>query len=218
MKIINYYDYLIIIIIKDKNFFVTFFNNDHKYTQYLELLEKNGLIESKYLYGKNNIFFSPINRNISIKNKSFEFVLNKYQKVYRHLYSQHIFQKNSLYKCYLYMKMLFSEEFNYMPQTFYFPEEEKLINKTFHNYSINVDDLWLVKPSSNGEGKGIFFFLKNIQFREYIITKYITKVNLIDGKKYDLRLYVLVPNLKPLRIYFYKEGIVRIASEKYSLI
>ena len=94
---------------KDKNFFVTFFNNDHKYTQYLELLEKNGLIESKYLYGKNNIFFSPINRNISIKNKSFEFVLNKYQKVYRHLYSQHIFQKNSVYKCYLYMKMLFSE-------------------------------------------------------------------------------------------------------------
>ena len=50
-----------------------------------------------------------------------------------------------------------------------------------------------------------------------IITKYITNLNLIYNKKYDLRLYVLVSGLRPLRIYFYKEGLVRIASEKYSL-
>ena len=59
--------------------------------------------------------------------------------------------------------------------------------------------------------------IRNNKFKEYVITKYITNVHLINGKKYDLRLYVLIPCLKPLRIYFYKEGLVRIASEKYSL-
>ena len=46
---------------------------------------------------------------------------------------------------------------------------------------------------------------------------YITNIHLIKGKKYDLRLYALITGLKPLRIYFYKEGLVRIAAEKYSL-
>ena len=68
-----------------------------------------------------------------------------------------MFQKNSLYKCYLEKKKSFFEDFNYMPQTCYFPEEKKLIYNTFKNYSINLNDLWLVKPSSSGEGKGMCF-------------------------------------------------------------
>ena len=57
--------------------------------------------------------------------------------------------------------------------------------------------------------------LDNITLNEYIITKYITNLNLIKGKKYDLRLHVLITGLKPLRIYLSDEGFVRIASEKY---
>ena len=50
-----------------------------------------------------------------------------------------------------------------------------------------------------------------------VITKYVKKPHLIDGKKYDLRVYILVTGLSPLRIYIYKEGLVRIASETYNL-
>ena len=40
---------------------------------------------------------------------------------------------------------------------------------------------------------------------------------MINNKKYDLRLHVLVSGLKPLRIYLNKEFIVRISTKDFSL-
>ena len=35
--------------------------------------------------------------------------------------------------------------------------------------------------------------------------------------QYDLRVYVVVTCLNPLRVYLYEEGLVRFASERFSL-
>jgi tubulin polyglutamylase TTLL4 len=49
-----------------------------------------------------------------------------------------------------------------------------------------------------------------------IVQRYIAKPHLINGTKYDLRIYVLMTSLHPLRIYLYDEGLVRFASNKYA--
>ena len=127
--------------------------------------------------------------------------------------------KDSLYFNYKEMKKEYNEDYNYMSETYYYPDDKKIIREKFENYTLNKDDLWLVKPSHNSGGKGIEILesLKKIKLTDFLLNKYITNLDLINNKKYDLRLYILVTGLMPLRIYFYQEGLVRIAANNFTL-
>ena len=52
--------------------------------------------------------------------------------------------------------------------------------------------------------------------RPLIVQKYVAKPHLINNTKYDLRIYVLLTSLSPLRIFLYDDGLVRFASNTYS--
>ncbi|KAH9280727.1 Tubulin polyglutamylase TTLL5 [Echinococcus granulosus] len=50
---------------------------------------------------------------------------------------------------------------------------------------------------------------------QVIVSKYVSNPLLIDGFKFDLRLYVAVTSYCPLTIYIYEEGLVRFATVRY---
>ena len=87
----------------------------------------------------------------------------------------------------------------------------------------NPAQFWIVKPSSSSQGKGIFItnnFADIVANRDpqggtSVASHYISNPLLIDQLKFDLRVYVALTSVYPLKIYVYDEGLVRFATTKY---
>jgi len=78
---------------------------------------------------------------------------------------------------------------------------------------------WIVKPANSSRGRGIHIIddLNDLNYDETsVISRYISNPLLINSHKFDLRIYVVVTSYEPLRVYVYKEGLARFASESYS--
>jgi hypothetical protein len=111
-------------------------------------------------------------------------------------------------------------DFHIMPETFVLPDQfedfyelYKLISKEFPE-----KNMWIIKPSCGACGRGIYITSDIDDIDEgssNVVSRYISNPLLINGFKFDLRIYVCVTSYEPLRIYVYKEGLVRFASEQY---
>lgn len=79
--------------------------------------------------------------------------------------------------------------------------------------------MWIIKPSARSQGKGIYLVddINEINLdQQCVVSKYIPNPLLINGHKFDLRIYVLITSFDPLRIYVYNEGLTRFATEAYT--
>ena len=150
--------------------------------------------------------------------------LNPYQKVNHYPGMYAITRKNHLARNLMRMKRAFQEEFNFFPATWVLPGD----NIDFMNqFNKPTDDkkqkrqTYIVKPDGLSQGKGIFLTndLSEIPKDEtYVVQQYMQNPYLIDGLKFDLRLYVLVLSCEPLKIFLYQEGMVRFATHQYKPI
>ena len=77
---------------------------------------------------------------------------------------------------------------------------------------------YIVKPEASCQDKGIYLTrnIDDIELGEHcVVQRYITKPYLMDGLKFDLRLYVLLCGVDPLRIFIFRDGLARLATEPY---
>ncbi len=78
---------------------------------------------------------------------------------------------------------------------------------------------YVVKPSAGCMGRGIYLTPAPgpADFAEdRVVQRYIDRPLLVDGRKFDVRCYVLVASVDPLRVYVAREGLVRLCTVPYA--
>jgi len=120
----------------------------------------------------------------------------------------------NLYRC----QVKFSKkEYDFIPQTYCLPNEWKTFKRMWDEGGNKCK--WIIKPPASARGIGIKVVHKLNQIprkKSIIVQKYLANPYLINGRKFDLRLYVYVTSYDPLIIYVYDNGLVRFATSKYS--
>ncbi|KAG5442882.1 putative tubulin polyglutamylase ttll1 [Clonorchis sinensis] len=123
---------------------------------------------------------------------------------------------------------------DFIPVTYLIPQDYNLFTEEFKR---NPTLTWILKPSGKARGIGIFLINRLSQLKKwsregrmgmmlgsvpsyvrdsYVISRYIDNPLLIGGKKFDLRLYILVTSFRPLKAYIYKLGFCRFCTVKYN--
>ena len=206
------------IIIKDKNYFVIRTSNNVYQEMYATktILNENNIIKVNSFYQPNikyKLFRSFYTAQVNYIN------LGKYER-YNHFPNEYLLTfKDYLVISYNKMKKKFGiNNFDFLPESYTIKEDKTFLKNKFNsNYKLKKGDLWLLKPTVSGGGEGIRF-IKNFEDIKSndVISKYIENPYLLYGKKFHIRLYVVVTGYKPLKIYFYEEGQVMRSAYNYS--
>ncbi|KAG2792304.1 hypothetical protein PC129_g23311 [Phytophthora cactorum] len=118
------------------------------------------------------------------------------------------------------------QAFDIIPPTFLLPKEYVSFVQAFQERSERLKrsgfseakNIWIMKPVALSRGRGISLVndLSQVIYGEQvIIQEYIAAPRLLDGFKFDLRLYVLVTSFNPLEAFLYNEGFVRLCTRPY---
>ncbi|XP_065841067.1 polyglutamylase complex subunit TTLL1-like [Oscarella lobularis] len=120
---------------------------------------------------------------------------------------------------------------DFVPLTILLPADYNIFLEEFRK---NPNSPWIMKPTGKAQGIGIFIVTKLSQLKKwardgkggvpshvpakdaYIIQRYLEDPLLIGGKKFDLRLYVLVTSYRPLKVYMDELGFCRFCTVKYN--
>ncbi|KAL3276741.1 hypothetical protein HHI36_012111 [Cryptolaemus montrouzieri] len=113
------------------------------------------------------------------------------------------------------MLRLFPKDYNFFPKTWCFPAD---LGEALTYSRLRKNKTFILKPDAGSQGRGIIVTktLKDVRPCDRGICQvYINRPFLIDGYKFDLRVYTLITSCDPLRIYVFREGLVRFATSRY---
>lgn len=123
------------------------------------------------------------------------------------------------------MQKAFPAHYNFSPQTYALPKDLTALRSQHftRDKGRKSKHVWIIKPDGGAKGKGIFLTrdLSEIQNAiarsdsQFVAQRYIARPMLIENKKFDLRLYVLITSCEPLRIYLFRDGLCRLCTVDY---
>lgn len=139
-------------------------------------------------------------------------------------------RKSRLARNLLRMQKIFPAEYRFVPPTWVLPDDFGDLEKRFGEGGMSKT-IYIVKPDHLCQGKGIFLTSELERIRQVsissrekdqavVVQRYISRPMLIDGLKFDLRLYFLVSgvhvdgNLEP-RCHLFRDGLVRLCTTPY---
>ena len=114
------------------------------------------------------------------------------------------------------MKKQWKVDYDICPDTYLLPDD---YSKMVKDRESNPKVLYIMKPNASSCGKGIQVLGPTDPIPKkggYLISKYIANPHLINELKYDLRIYVMVTSYDPLKVYLFRDGLTRFATQKYT--
>ncbi len=109
-----------------------------------------------------------------------------------------------------------AECFDFIPRVFSMPEEYHALQEAAAEHP---ERRWILKPKNASKGKGISLVDDTAAVPldpKWMVQEYVDNAHLLNGHKYVLRLYALISSVEPLRLYLYREGSAKLASEPYN--
>ncbi|XP_014293793.1 tubulin polyglutamylase TTLL6 isoform X3 [Halyomorpha halys] len=141
--------------------------------------------------------------------------LRRYQKINHFPGMAEICRKDLLARNLNRMSKLFPKDYDFSPRTWLLPIDLGEVTEYSKRHKSTT---YILKPDVGCKGKGIQLTktVKDLVSLDRTICQvYVPKPYLIDGFKFDLRVYVLITSCDPLRLYVYNEGLVRFATKRY---
>uniref|UniRef100_A0A2I2YYH4 TTL family tubulin polyglutamylase complex subunit L1 n=1 Tax=Gorilla gorilla gorilla TaxID=9595 RepID=A0A2I2YYH4_GORGO len=104
---------------------------------------------------------------------------------------------------------------NHFPNHYELTRKDLMV-KNIKRYRKELEKEGSPLAEKDENGKYLYLFVSQSNKEAYVISLYINNPLLIGGRKFDLRLYVLVSTYRPLRCYMYKLGFCRFCTVKYT--
>lgn len=145
--------------------------------------------------------------------------LKDYQRLNHFPATSEISRKDSLARNLTRLAKAYPSEYAFFPRSWILPAELVAFKRHAETWrSKGRPKTFIYKPTNSAQGKGIVLTRNPDEVPDdetLLIQEYLARPLLIDGFKFDLRLYVLVTSCDPLRVFLYRDGLVRLSTEPY---
>lgn len=146
--------------------------------------------------------------------------LKPYQRINHFPGMGEIARKDCLARNLQKMQKCYPEEYDFFPKTWTLPADYTMLMNHYHDLKKKrKNKTFICKPANGAMGNGIYLLqnMDKLTMHDHVVVQdYLDRPLIVDGMKFDLRIYVLVLSCDPLKVFLYDDGLMRFSTNEYS--